>query len=76
MENNDIIKPQELLGLHTKILRKGTNIRKSLIAYILVKEQNGQLRSETGFVVYDKFDKQVFKGEHLELAVRTYNKLT
>lgn len=77
MENQDIIKPQDLLGLHTKILRKGKdNNRKSLIAYFLVKEYNGQLRSQAGFVVYDKFDKEVFRGEHIELAMRAYNKLT
>lgn len=72
---NDIIKPQELLGTHTKVLRKSPENPKALVAYINVQEQNGQLRTTQGFVVFDKFGKQAFKSDHLELAVREYNKL-
>lgn len=73
--DNDIIKHQELIGTHTKVLRKSPENPQALVAYIVVKEYNGQLRTETGFAVFDKFGKQVFKSEYLELALRAYNKL-
>lgn len=75
MENQDIIKPQDILGIHTKVLRKSTGVRKTLISFLVIKEQNGGLISNSGFAVYDKFDKEVFRTEHIALAVRTYNNL-
>ncbi len=72
---NDIIRPQELLGTHTKVLRKSPENPKALIAYINVQEQNGQLQATYGFAVFDKFGKQVFKSNHIALAVREYNKI-
>ena len=72
----DIIKTNELLGHKSElIIRKAICPKKSLLLIITVKEVNKQLAGISKFIVKDKFDKIIYTGDHLQLAINKYNSI-